>query len=117
MQVTSFGVEVDPPGTRLLRAAFLVLWLVDLVLAALFFRLPHAQELNPITVFTYEAIGTPGVALAAACYAGVVVVVGHVLSDPWDVRFVGSVSVLYAVFAVNNVPLVLFGEPIVFALI
>lgn len=117
MQVTSFGIEVDPPGTRPLRVAFLCLWLVDLVVAALFFRLSYAEELNPITVFSYELLGIPGVALAAACYAGVVVAVGHALSDPWDVRFVGGVSVLYAIFAVNNVPLVLFGEPVVFAMV
>lgn len=117
MRVTSFGVEVDPPGTRALRVAFFVLWLVDMVLAALFFRLSYAEELNPITVFSYEVLGTPGVALAAACYAGVVVAVGHVLSDPWDVRFVGSVSLLYAIFAINNVPLVLFGEAVVFAIV
>lgn len=115
MQVTAFGGELDPPGTRPLRTAFLVLWLTDLVVASLFFRLPYAQELNPITVRSYEVLGLPGVTLAAAGYAVVVLAVGHVLSDPWDVRFLGGVNVLYAIFAINNVPLVLFGEPVVFA--
>lgn len=107
--------DLDPPGTRRLRLTFLALWLVDAVAAALFFKVSHARELNPITVLSYEAVGTPGVALAAAAYAVIVVALGNVLSDPWDGRFVGGVSVLYAIFAINNVPLILFGEPIVFA--
>lgn len=114
MAVPASGVDLDPPGTRALRVAFLVLWLTDLVLASLFFRLPYARELNPITVGSYALLGLPGVALAAAGYAAVVVAVGQVLPDPWDVRFLGGVSVLYAIFAINNVPLVLFGEPVVF---
>lgn len=114
MAVPAFGVELDPPGTRPLRVAFLVLWLTDLVLTSLFFRLHYARELNPITVRAYEVLGLSGVTLAAAGYASVVVAVGQVLPDPWDVRFLGGVSVLYAIFAINNVPLVLFGEPVVF---
>lgn len=117
MQMAAFGVELDPPGTRRLRVAFLLLWMLDLVVAGLFFKLSYAEELNPITVFSYQVLGTPGVALAAACYAAIVAAIGHVLSDPWDGRFVGGVSVLYAIFAINNVPLVLFGEPVVFAMI
>lgn len=109
------GLEPDPPGTRPLRVTFVALWLIDWLVATMFFRVPHAKELNPVTVFSYDLVGAPGVALAAACYAAIVVVLGHLLSEPWDVRFVGGVSVLYAVFAINNVPLILFGEPVVLA--
>lgn len=112
MQVTAFGIELDPPGSRRLRLSFLALWLVDVIVATLFFEVPYAEELNPVTVLSYQAIGTPGVALAATCYAGIVVALGHALSDPWDCRFVGVVSVMYAAFAINNVPLILFGRPV-----
>ncbi len=98
-----------PPGTRRHRLAFLVLWVVDLVAASLFVVLPQLSELNPITVHLYELFGVAGVAFAASCYAAVVVVLGHALSSPWDVRFLKVVVALYALFAINNVPLLLFG--------
>lgn len=98
----------DPPGTVRLRIAFFALWTVDMAAAALFFVVPYATELNPITVFFYGLFGLPGVVLAASCYAALVVAVGHVLSDPLDERFVALVVSLYAVLAINNVPLLLF---------
>lgn len=101
-------ISIEPPGNRRLRLAFLSLWFVDLVAASLFFIVPYASELNPITVLFYGAFGLPGVALAAICYAGIVVVLGNALSPPWDGKFVKTVVVLYAVFAINNVPLLLF---------
>jgi hypothetical protein len=103
-------LRLDPPATRRLRVAFFALWFVDLVAAALFFLVPYATELNPITVRCYELFGLPGVVLAASCYAGVVVVIGNALSEPLDGRFVALVVVLYALLALNNVPLLLFEQ-------
>lgn len=103
-------LEIDPPGSLRLRVGFVSLWIVDLIAAALFFVVPYASELNPVTVFFYDLLGFPGVALAAFCYAAVVIVVGNVLSDPFDGRFVAGVVALYAAFAVYNVPLLLLHE-------
>jgi hypothetical protein len=111
-------LRLDPPGTRRLRLAFLTLWFVDLVAAALFFLVPYATELNPITVQCYELFGLPGVVFAASCYAAVVVGIGHVLSEPLDGRFVVLMIVLYALLALNNVPLLLFEQsPLELALV
>ena len=107
--VPAFGpLEFDPPGSLRLRFAFLALWFVDLIAAASFFVVPYASELNPVTVFFYDLLGFPGVALAALCYAAVVIVVGNVLSDPFDGGFVAGVVAVYAALAANNVPLLLF---------
>ncbi|RKD97148.1 hypothetical protein [Halopiger aswanensis] len=103
-------LEFDPPGSRRLRLAFATLWVVDLIAAASFFVVPYASELNPVTVFFYDLFGLAGVALAAICYAAVVVVVGNVLSAPIDGRFVAGAVVLYAAFAFNNVVLLLFRQ-------
>ncbi|GAB3663670.1 hypothetical protein [Halopiger thermotolerans] len=103
-------LEFDPPGSRRLRLAFAALWTVDLIAAACFFLVPYASELNPVTVFFYDLFGLAGVALAACSYAAIVVVVGNVLSDPLDSRFVGGVIALYAAFALNNVALLLFRQ-------
>lgn len=104
------SIELDPPDSIGLQFAFLALWLVDTVAATLFFVLPYATELNPVTVFFYELFGLPGVAVAAVCYAAVVMAVGHFLSHPHDVAFVALIVVAYAAFAMNNVPLILFEE-------
>ncbi len=100
--------ELDPPGSISLRAAFVALWSIDLVAATLFFVVPYADELNPVTVLFYDLFGLPGVALAAVGYAGIVVTVGNYLSEPIDRWFVAGVVALYVVFVVNNVILLVF---------
>lgn len=109
---SSIGNRIDPPESVGLRAAFFVFWGIDAVAATLFFLVPYASELNPVTVFFYQVFGLPGVVLAAACYAAVVMLIGNFLSDPMDVRFVGLVVILYALFVTNNVLLLLLGEPL-----
>ncbi|ELY64646.1 hypothetical protein [Natronococcus jeotgali] len=104
------GIDLDPPGSVGTRVAFFVLWGIDMVAATLFFVVPYATELNPVTVRFYELFGLPGVPLAAICYAGAVVAIGHLLSDPIDRRFVGAVVFAYLVFATNNVVLLLSGR-------
>jgi hypothetical protein len=103
-------MNLDPPGSFGLRLAFFVLWGIDLVAATLFFLVPYATELNPVTVLFYDVFGLPGVALAATCYAAIVVVVGHVLSDPIDRRFVAAMVLVYLVLVANNLILLLFRE-------
>ncbi len=100
--------ELDPPGSVPLRASFVALWSIDLVAATLFFVVPYADELNPVTVMFYELFGLPGVALAAVGYAGIVVTIGHYLSEPLDRQFVAAVVALYVVFVINNVILLVF---------
>ncbi|WP_306054926.1 hypothetical protein [Natronococcus wangiae] len=107
---SSLKIPLDPPGSFGLRLAFFVLWGIDVIAATLFFLVPYATELNPVTVFFYGVFGLPGVALAAMCYAGIVVVIGHVLSDPIDRRFVAAMVVVYLTLATNNVLLLLFRE-------
>ncbi|SIR92384.1 hypothetical protein [Natronorubrum thiooxidans] len=104
---TSLSRKLDPPASVGLRRAFFVLWGIDTVAATLFFLVPYATELNPITVLFYGLFGLPGVVLAAVCYAAIVIGIGHVLSDPLDVRFVVGVVALYVVFAANNIVLLL----------
>lgn len=108
-QAAVLRFPVNPPGTRRLRIAFLALWAVDLIAASLFFLVPYAIELNPITVFLYELFGLAGVPLAAGCYAGIVVLTGNVLDKPRDLRFLVTVTLLYVVFVVNNLSLLFFG--------
>ncbi|MFC4540914.1 hypothetical protein ACFO5R_03095 [Halosolutus amylolyticus] len=103
--------RLDPPGTISLRAAFFVLWIVDAIAATLFFVVPYASELNPITVFFYGLFGLPGVPLAAICYAVIVVAIGHLLSEPLDLRFVIVMVGLYALFVTNNVLLLVLRRP------
>ncbi|ELY46319.1 hypothetical protein [Natronorubrum sulfidifaciens] len=107
---TSLSRKLDPPASVGLRRAFFVLWSIDTVAATLFFLVPYATELNPVTVFFYGLFGLPGVVLAAVCYAGLVIGIGHVLSDPLDVRFVVVVVLLYVVLVTNNVVLLLARE-------
>lgn len=95
-----------------MRLAFFVLWGIDATAATLFFLVPYASELNPVTVFFYHLVGLPGVVIAAACYAAIVMLIGHFLSDPMDVRFVAIVVGLYVLFAANNVLLLAFREPL-----
>ena len=109
---TSLGNRLDPPASVGLRVAFFVFWGLDAIAATLFFLVPHATELNPVTVFFYQLFGLPGVALAAVCYAAIVIVIGHVLSDPLDVSFVGVVVLLYITFVANNYLLLVLGEPL-----
>lgn len=107
-----FGVTVKRPGSVRLRRAFLAAWFVDLVATILFFLVPYAYEVNPVTVFFYGLFGLPGVVLAGVSYAGLVVVIGHFLSNPFDGRFVGVAVSLYTVFATNNIILLLFRTPL-----
>ncbi|WP_293029212.1 hypothetical protein [Natronococcus sp.] len=103
-------LDLDPPGTVGLRVAFFVLWGIDMVAATLFFLVPYATELNPVTVMFYELLGLPGVAVAAVCYAAIVVAIGHFLSDPVDRRFIGGMVAVYLVLVTNNVILLLSGS-------
>ncbi|WP_226482555.1 hypothetical protein [Natrinema amylolyticum] len=112
MGTSSFGTRLDQPGTTGLRAAFFSVWFVDLVATILFFTVPYAYELNPVTVFLHDLFGVAGVVLAALIYAGFVLAIGHVLSRPFDVGFVLTVVVLYALFASNNVVLLVSREPL-----
>lgn len=105
-------IRLDPPESSPLRIAFLSLWFVDMVAAMSFFVVPYAYELNPVTVLFYEIAGLPGVALAAILYALIIVFIGHVLSHPRDVQFTAVMVTLYTLFVVNNVLLLLFGEPL-----
>ncbi|WP_254527875.1 hypothetical protein [Natrinema gelatinilyticum] len=104
------GIGSDRPGTTGLRAAFFSLWFVDLVATILFFTVPYATELNPVTVFLHDLLGLAGVVLAALIYAGLVVGIGYVLSRPFDAGFVTAVVVMYVVFASNNVVLLVSRE-------
>ncbi|THE66650.1 hypothetical protein D8Y22_00510 [Salinadaptatus halalkaliphilus] len=102
--------RVDPPDPVTLRVAFAILWGIDAIAATLFFLVPYATELNPVTVLFYQVFGLPGVVLAAASYAAVIVVIGHVLSKPFDSLFVAIMVLLYFLLATNNVLLLLLGE-------
>ncbi|AGB39688.1 hypothetical protein [Natronococcus occultus] len=104
------GIDLDPPGSIGMRAMFFVLWGIDMVAATLFFLVPYATELNPVTVWFYEQFGLGGVPIAAICYAGLVVAIGHYLSEPIDRRFVGAMVVVYFVLVTNNVVLLLSGD-------
>ena len=108
----SFGIELDRPGTARLRAAFFSVWFVDLVATVLFFTVPYAYEINPVTVLLYDLFGLVGVVIAALIYAGVVVGIGYVLSRPLDIAFVATVAGCYALFASNNIVLLVSREPL-----
>lgn len=110
--VTAPNRGLDRPGTTRLRAAFVTVWFVDLVATILFFTVPYAAEINPITVFLYQLLGFAGVVLAALLYGGFVVAIGYVLSPPFDVGFVVTAVLLYALFASNNVVLLISREPL-----
>ncbi|QLK24832.1 hypothetical protein HYG81_11995 [Natrinema zhouii] len=112
VDTSSFGIKLDRPGTTSLRTAFYSVWFVDLVATVLFFVVPYATELNPVTVFLHDLFGLAGVVLAALLYASFVILIGHVLSRPFDIAFLVSVVVLYAVFASNNVVLLVSREPL-----
>lgn len=103
-------VTPDPPRSISLRIAFLALWFVDMIAATLFFVLPNATELNPVTVYFYELFELPGVVLAAGLYAAAVIAIGHVLSDPTDNRFLAVVVAVYVAIVGNNVVLLAFGR-------
>ncbi|OAQ53443.1 hypothetical protein HTG_08155 [Natrinema mahii] len=111
------GIGLDRPGTTSLRAAFFAVWFVDLVATVGFFTVPYAYELNPVTVFLHDLFGLAGVVLAAAIYAAAVLVIGYVLSRPFDVAFVVAVVGCYALFASNNVVLLVSREPLLTPLI
>jgi hypothetical protein len=115
--VATLEERIDPPGTAGLRAAFFGAWFVDLVATVCFFLVPYATELNPVTVFLHDVFGLGGVVLAALVYAGFVIGIGHVLSRPYDGGFVIAVVIMYAVFASNNVVLLVAREPLLTALI
>ncbi|ELZ00186.1 hypothetical protein C482_08938 [Natrialba chahannaoensis JCM 10990] len=106
-------LNLDPPESPSLRVAFLSLWFVDMVAATLFFVVPYANELNPITVLFFDYLGFSGVPLAATLYALIIMGIGHILSHPRDIQFIGLIVALYALLVVNNVLLLLSGEPLV----
>ncbi|ELY92362.1 hypothetical protein C483_07903 [Natrialba hulunbeirensis JCM 10989] len=106
-------LNLDPPESPPLRVAFLSLWFIDMVAATLFFVVPYANELNPVTVLFFEYLGFAGVPLAASLYAVIIMGIGHVLSHPRDIQFIGAMVALYTLFVVNNVLLLLSGEPLV----
>ncbi|MDF9747542.1 hypothetical protein [Natrinema salsiterrestre] len=112
METDSAGIELERPGTTSLRAAFFGVWFVDLVATILFFTVPYASELNPVTVFLHDVFGMVGVVLAALIYAGFVVGIGSLLSRPFDVGFVTGAVLMYALFASNNVVLLVSREPL-----
>jgi multidrug efflux pump subunit AcrB len=117
METDSAEIGLERPGTASLRAAFFGVWFVDLVATILFFTVPYASELNPVTVFLHDLFGMVGVVLAALIYAGFVVGIGFLLSRPFDVGFVTGAVVLYAIFASNNVVLLVFREPLLAPLV
>jgi hypothetical protein len=93
------------PGSRVRRilwGTFWVLWAADLVATVAFFVVPSLREVVPITVALYGLFGIPGVVLAAASYAAVVVAISRFLPAPRDADFVAAVVLLYAVFVVHN---------------
>lgn len=112
VNTASLGIELDRPGTARLRAAFFSVWFVDLVATVLFFTVPYAYELNPVTVFLHDLLGLPGVVLAGLIYAGFVIGIGYVLSRPFDVAFVATIVGCYALFASNNIVLLVSREPL-----
>ncbi len=114
--VAELESRLDPPGTVRLRAAFVGVWFVDLVATILFFMVPYAHELNPITVFLYDVFGLVGVVIAAVSYAAFVVGIGHLLSRPLDTAFVALMVALYALFASNNIMLLVSREPLLLVL-
>ncbi|ELY96075.1 hypothetical protein [Natrialba taiwanensis] len=105
-------VELDPPDSPPLRITVLFLWFTDMVAATLFFVVPYATELNPITVLFFNIFGLAGVPLAAALYALLIVFIGHILSDPYDIQFTLAVASLYTLLVINNILLLLLGEPL-----
>ncbi|RQG96930.1 hypothetical protein [Natrarchaeobius oligotrophus] len=109
--------RLDPPGSREVRLTFLALWFVDMVAAALFFVVPYATELNPVTNYFYGLFGLAGVVLAALCYAGIVVIAGNFLPRPLDFQFLVAVVALYAMLVINNVLLLVLGEPVLAGLL
>ena len=115
--VSDLESRLDPPGTPGLRAAFVGAWFVDLVATLLFFTVPYADELNPVTVFLHDVFGLVGVVIAAVSYAAFVVGIGHLLSRPLDTAFVVLMVALYALFASNNVVLLVSREPLLLALV
>jgi len=115
--VTELESRLDPPGTPGLRAAFGGVWFIDLVATLLFFTVPYADELNPVTVFLYDIFGLVGVVIAAVSYAALVVGIGHLLSRPLDTGFVALMLGLYALFASNNVVLLVSREPLLTLLV
>ncbi|ELY34570.1 hypothetical protein C500_00042 [Natrialba magadii ATCC 43099] len=84
-----------------------------MVAATLFFVVPYANELNPVTVLFFEFLGLPGVPLAAGLYALLIMGIGHVLSHPRDIQFIGAIVAFYTLFVINNVLLLLSGDPLV----
>ncbi|WP_226040179.1 hypothetical protein [Natrinema sp. DC36] len=112
VDTASFGIELKRPGTTRLRAAFFSVWFVDLVATVLFFTVPYAYEINPVTVFLHDLFGIAGVVFAALIYASFVLLIGYVLSTPLDIAFVATIVGMYALFASNNVVLLVSREPL-----
>lgn len=105
-------LKIDPPGPQTLRISFHLLWALDMCTAVLLILAPYASELNPVTVYFYGLFGFPGVALAACCYAAVVVGVGNYLSHPVDLLFLIAITALYIFFVFNNFIVLLYEDSI-----
>lgn len=103
------SIPIDPPGSRQARMGFLSLWVIDLIAAILFFVVPYAYEVNPVTVIFYLRFGSLGVVIAASLYAFLIMTIGNFIRDPWDGRFLYIVILLYILIVFNNVVLLLFG--------
>lgn len=99
----------DWRGWKLLWLAFGLVWSLDLVATVWFFFVPGVHELHPITVFLYGVAGTPGVVLAGASYAGLVVAITRKLPAPIDFDFLVSAALWYGILVVHNYVLLLGG--------
>lgn len=105
-------IRVDPPDSQRLLRSFYLLWFVDMCTAALLILLPHASELNPVTVFFYMQFGLLGVVIAACSYALVVLAVANYLIHPLDLAFLGGIAFLYFFFVFNNFMVIVFDQPL-----
>jgi len=108
-ELLSLRYRTDWRGRWILWAAFSVVWFADLVATVWFFFVPGLEELMPTTVLLYDLAGIPGVVVAAASYAGIVVAITRRLSEPTDVDFLLAMTLLYGVFVVHNYVLLLGG--------
>lgn len=97
----------DWRGRRTVWLAFATAWFLDLVATVSFFFHPYLRELHPLTVFLYDVAGIPGVVVAAASYAGVVVAVTRALASPTDFDFLLAATLWYALLVFHNAVLLL----------
>lgn len=108
-ELLALRYRTDRRGRWVLWGVFSAIWFADLVATVRFFLVPRVEELVPTTVFLYDLAGIPGVVVAAASYAGIVVAITRRLSEPTDVDFLLAMILLYGVFVVHNYVLLLGG--------